>query len=402
MKILKILTRLLAGAVITSGGNSTAIAKECTVYFDPKGDAITFDDLKYISLDEVLNSKFLILTWDMHGYHVNPSFYDSKSSPVDKILAYPDDVQDLYWLFVFLRYQTVVNYFQSNDSDFAPYIGRALQRQNMEDAARQFQSAMDAFGSRYQKFDLSEKTIKHFIIPATQAELDQAFLKKLDAMMGEEAPDGYKKMHLDQRKQDRKLLGGGPEKDTLGYAALYATHSDVLQAKDKLRDFPKPIAIYKALRDDICQNDQLHDWYKNIVQSMTEKDRMNILAENLFLLQDRFGTRENWPSVYRDIFALNLFSAQFSNGGFYQYFDHNPNEVPALLEAFKRLNLQNLEADLQKAKSLFEMVNKLSPNELENGNPLDDFEDKLDFTKILDEVDGAMLKLAKENNILPQ
>ncbi|WP_182419089.1 hypothetical protein [Bartonella sp. HY038] len=316
-KILKFF-QIFSIIALVLGGTMTSNAQEkCEIYYLPTFVKLDFDSLKHISMHEFINGEFHYLTVARNVQYFAPLPPESLSAPelqADKqILSLADDVQDIYWLYSIASSADVKTFFSGRDSDFAPYILRALKRQNLDDMAQQFAVAMEAFGNRYQGFDASKKSIENFPIPVREAELDEIFLKMMAAYDNSAEGLKYKEAVLKQRELTKKMDGDKisyQRRNMMEYNLFYQQHPQTFAAQKLLDGFPSQNEIYKAIHDKICNNPHLKNWYLTTYNAQTDRAHLWFIQHKLITRKNDLGPRESWPIYYQNIFSLYLFQIE--------------------------------------------------------------------------------------------
>ncbi|UXM96160.1 DUF4375 domain-containing protein [Bartonella sp. HY329] len=361
--------------------------EKCEIYYAPREKAVTFDDLKHLNFDETFEIFFkdkrneFLSAYGIIQAVEKPSkdLLDEYQKISGDILQWPANEQDLFWLYFLAQSDGVIAFFRRRDADFAPFIHQALMRQNMAEVAETFKNIMDIFGNRYSEFDPKSGKIIGF--PLEKSNVARFF---------------------DDKDNGQYLIKAGIQKSI---------------SPDALRAFPRPQQLYQTLRDNICENEALKNWYDKRIKAIPDQQRALILVANLFDFEEDLGDWQDWPEPYRYLFLLEMLNGEFLNGGLGQYFFNQSNEdILAMYDALEKSGLVDLKAYIGAADELYEQSRqKISNFDVRRGNdtlslyselmktpPFSNFDEDMDFEGFVNRLKDAMTVIARNHNILPR
>ncbi|WP_182419090.1 DUF4375 domain-containing protein [Bartonella sp. HY038] len=297
----------------------------------------------------------------------------------DAFFKRPVYEQDLYWLYCIASHHSIIDYFQSLASDFAPYTHQALIRLNMPEIADIFYKMMQVFGSRYSGFNHRNRNLIGF----------------------------------SQEDSDNLLITGSEEmtNDVIEEEIRKAVTPSVLQA------FPCSQQLYHAMRYYICVSAEARNWYEKRVEIISDKQRAICLVQNLFSFEENLGDWQNWPPPYRSLYLIEIFYTEIVHGSLGQYIYNQKGEtVLALYNALRQNGLDELAKFIGDAKELYEQsLQKISRFYVERDKdkiiyfhdimktaPFCNFAKEVNIHDLLDKLDDAMTVIARNHNILPR
>lgn len=405
-KLLKFFQTFSIIALVLGGTMTSNAQEQCEIRYWDKSKPFDFNHIKIISFNDSMQAEFhfdLLGLSAQYFSHVSEDVKRSGLLEIDRdLLSDSDGLQDLFWLFALAEYPDTKDLFSSQFSDFAPYIVRALKRQNMDKMAHQLSTAMAAYGTRYQGFDPEEKSIKAFSIPISDQEADNDWGPAHRALLQ------YKKalaVDMDDTSFERE--------HKREYEMLYALTPKTLAAQKLMAEFPSQSEIYSAIYARICQNPNLKNWYYQEFNAIPQDQLLSRVALTLSFNRKAFGPYENWPVYYQDIDSLTVFQVGIMDTGIFSYFySASPEDIDRLLKALKNSNLDDVLQIAKETKAFHEKLQSLndkfdlsSPNGFEQaeeylGVSVEQFEAKIDIYDINDKIDRAILKLGLDNKII--
>ncbi|UXN04262.1 DUF4375 domain-containing protein [Bartonella sp. HY406] len=361
--------------------------EKCEIYYAPREKGVTFDDLKHLNFDETFEIFFkdkrdeFLLAYGIIQDVEKPrkDLLDEYQKINGDILQWPANEQDLFWLYSLSQSDGVIAFFRRQDADFAPFIHQALMRQNMAEAADVFKNIMDIFGNRYSEFDPKSEKIIGF--PLEKSNVARFF---------------------NDKDNGQYLIKAGIQKSI---------------APDALRAFPRPQQLYQTLRDHICENEALKNWYEKRIKAIPDQQRALILVANLFDFEEDLGDWQDWPEPYRYLFLVEMLNGEFLNGGLGQYFFNQSNEdILAMYDALEKSGLVDLKAYIGAADEFYEQSRQKIRNfDVRRGNdtlslyselmktpPFSNFDEDMDFEGFVNRLKDAMTVIARNHNILPR
>ncbi|UXN06691.1 DMP19 family protein [Bartonella sp. HY761] len=413
----KIFILFAAIGILTAQAQAAA---QCPIHLPKQGEVQNLIDLKNITIDELLDHQFLGLANELVPQLLNPPEQNQQAygnlKADQRLLAMDDDVQDIFWLYDVARFPNITRYFQTRDSDFAPYVLRALNRQNMPELASQFEAIMKEFDKRYDAFDPHQKNIIGFKILATQDELDAAFfdgLKELGSSAQGKAYIENIKQRRATAKANNRLAEEFSEHD---YEQLYFSSAKTKSMQEKLQNFPNQKAFFAAIGHSLCQKPNLVKWYEEQRKNISDENRFRYLKYKLVAMIQQPGVDEatafkGLPRAYQDIFSLFWFNMEITNGGIGQYlFNTQGRDIANLLRALNDNDEKDLALQIKEAIYLYK---KAYPDELSNvptdmtiaGNidydNFTDFDEDVDLIAIIEQVENLMYTITINENLIP-
>ena len=150
-------------------------------------------------------------------------------------------------------------------------------------------------------------------------------------------------------------------------------------------------------------------WVDGWRTGLSEYERLRFLTGRLYTPSDKAALAE-WPRPYRLLYLLDLFNLEMLNGGVHQYFANSSGDVAReVAEALREAGLPEHARAVEKGMAMFGESYPTDRAKREpflfRGGESTDFDDKLEA--LIGEVDDgaierAMLKLAKEADVLPR